>query len=169
MKGKLLVFLLVLLADQLTKYIAYTHLAVGESQVIIPGLFNFTLVYNPGAAFGMFSSLTDGVRRVTLGLVSVLALIVVLRFMTKEAKHDIISQYALVGILAGAFGNIIDRGRFDSVVDFLDFYYQHYHWPAFNVADSAISVGVAVLMLRVLFAKEPGESTELPAAGMTPG
>ena len=86
--------------------------------------------------------------------------------MMKEAKHDPVSQFALVGILSGAVGNLIDRYRFDSVVDFLDFYAARYHWPAFNVADSAISVGVCILLLRVLFAKAP--DGQPAAVGDTP-
>lgn len=150
---KYLLFLLVLLLDQWTKYYAGEHLQLGEPVSVIEGIFNLTLVYNPGAAFGMFSGLPDLWRRVVLGLVSTLALLVVMRFFFKEAKDDEISQCALLTILAGALGNLIDRYRFDSVVDFLDFYWKQYHWPAFNVADSAISVGVVILMFRVLFAK----------------
>ncbi len=156
-REKTLLFLLVLVLDQWTKFLATEHLRLGDPVPVIEGLFNFTLVFNPGAAFGMFSELSDGWRRLILAVVSGLALIVVLRFLLNEAKHDVISQYALIGILAGAFGNLIDRYRFDSVVDFLDFYWGSYHWPAFNIADSAISVGVVVLMFRVLFVKHPQE------------
>jgi signal peptidase II len=164
--GKILLFALVLVLDQWTKTIAAQSLSVNDPLAVIPDLFNLTLVYNPGAAFGMFSGLSDGWRRITLAVVSIIALIVVLHFMFKEAKGDKVSQYALIAILAGAAGNLIDRYRFDSVVDFLDFYWKNYHWPAFNIADSAISVGVAVLMVRVLFSKpekiEPASAVALP-------
>lgn len=151
--GQILVFLLVLILDQVTKYFASTGLMLGEPVSVLPGIFNLTLVYNPGAAFGMFGNYPDVFRRIALWGVSFIALLVVLRFMLNEAKDDKISQYALVGILAGALGNIIDRLRFDAVVDFLDFYWKTYHWPAFNVADSAICVGVFLLIVRVTFAK----------------
>lgn len=162
MKTKLNLFLFVtlLLVDQLTKWLAYTYLEEGVPVPIIPHLFNLTLVYNPGAAFGMFGDLPDFWRRIVLLSVSVVALSVVVRFMLREAKGDPIAQAALSGILAGAIGNIIDRIRFDSVVDFLDFYWNQYHWPAFNVADSAISVGVFILVVRILFAPEPNRSLE---------
>ena len=159
MREKSLLLLVVLLLDQWTKLLATEYLKLGDPVPVINGLFNFTLVFNPGAAFGMFSELSDGWRRLILAIVSALALIVVLRFLFNEAKHDPISQYALIAILAGALGNLIDRYRYDSVVDFLDFFWGDYHWPAFNIADSAISVGVAVLMFRVLFVKHPPAAT----------
>lgn len=148
-----LISLLVLVLDQWTKHLALTKLKYGETVAVIDGLFNFTLVYNPGAAFGMFGNLPETQRQIVLAVVSVLALCVVFWYLRGEAKGDPYSQVALMGILGGALGNIIDRFRFDAVVDFLDFYYQSYHWPAFNIADSAISVGVAVLILRMFIAE----------------
>lgn len=150
-----LIFLVVLVLDLWTKHLAQSNFSEGEVVEVIPDLFNLTLVYNPGAAFGLFSNLPDFWRRFVLLLVSSLALVVVFRFMLKEAKDDAWSQVALSGILAGAIGNILDRLRFDAVVDFLDFYWGSYHWPAFNVADSAISVGVFILIVRIIFAPNP--------------
>lgn len=144
-----LISVIILALDQWTKYLAITKLKYGETIAVIDGMFNFTLVYNPGAAFGMFGNLPETQRQIVLAVVSVLALCVVFWYLRGEAKGDPYSQVALMGILGGAIGNIIDRFRFDAVVDFLDFYYQSYHWPAFNIADSAISVGVAVLVLRM--------------------
>ena len=148
-KLNLIVFTLVLFLDQATKLLACIYLKDGEP-VPVCTCFNLTLVFNPGAAFGMFSRLPDFWRRAALIAVSFVALFVVLWFMFKELKEDKLGQTALAAILAGALGNIVDRFRFDAVVDFLDFYWKNYHWPAFNVADSAISVGVALLMLRFL-------------------
>ena len=145
-----LLFLFVLVSDQLTKIAARFYLLEGESYSVFPN-FNFTLVYNPGAAFGMFGTLPTMYRRIALMFVSLLALIVVLRFLLKDAKGDRISELSLSAILAGAFGNIIDRFRFDAVVDFLDVFVGTHHWPAFNIADSAICVGVTLLILRLLF------------------
>ena len=142
-------FFSILTLDQLSKYWVHSSFVEGEPVAILPNFFNLTLVYNPGAAFGIFSGLPDTQRRVVLLGVSVLALLVVVRLLLTDAKDDKYSQFALLGILAGALGNIIDRFRFDRVVDFLDFYWGSYHWPAFNVADSAISVGVAILIIRM--------------------
>jgi signal peptidase II len=143
-------FLFILVLDLGTKHLAEAHLVYGESVPVISGLFDFTLVYNKGAAFGMFSGLEDGVRRLALGSVSVVAIVVIL-FMFREARGDLKLQLALSGILAGAVGNIVDRVRYDAVVDFLDFYIGSYHWPAFNIADSAIVVGVGMLIYRMIF------------------
>lgn len=150
----------VLLLDQITKYIAKSNLYEGQSIEVVPNFFNFTLVYNPGAAFGMFGGLPDFWRRTVLIAVSIIALIVVFRFMLNEAKEDRWAQAALAGVLGGAIGNIIDRFRFDAVVDFLDFYVKEHHWPAFNIADSAISVGVFVLVVRLLFGQTNNASPE---------
>jgi signal peptidase II len=150
-KGNVLVFALILLLDQVTKLVACAHLVEGVPVRVIPRIFNLTLVYNPGAAFGMFSRLADPWRHIMLIAVSVVAIVVVIWFIFNEARGDRLAQIALSGILAGAVGNIIDRFRFDGVIDFLDFYVSAYHWPAFNVADSAISIGVVLLIYRFVF------------------
>ncbi len=164
LRTNILIFSLVIVLDQLTKFAARASLVEGEPVSVIPKFFNLTLVYNPGAAFGMFSSLPDTARRLALIAVSVAALFVVLWFMAKEAKGDQLAQIALSGILAGAIGNIVDRFRFDAVVDFLDVYYSSYHWPAFNIADSAISVGVTLLVLRFLFRSDSQTDMEKPGS-----
>jgi len=149
------IFLTILVADQLTKLLALAYLSQGATVEIIPGFFNLTLVYNPGAAFGIFATLPDTSRRIVLGVVTVIAVIVIFRLASNEAKDRPILQGALSSILAGAIGNLIDRLRFDAVVDFLDFYVGTYHWPAFNIADSAISVGVAIVFLGLLRTPSP--------------
>jgi len=154
---KAVFFLVLLIADQVTKVIAYTNLTEGIPVNIIPELFNFTLVYNPGVAFGLFGDWPDFYRRLVVFGVSAIALVVLSVFMFKDAKDDEIAQFALLAILSGAIGNIIDRFRFDKVVDFLDVFWGSYHWPAFNIADSAISIGVCVVILRFIFNPELGE------------
>ncbi len=153
MAAGLMIFLLVVIVDQFTKYLAEIHLTLGHSIKVIPGMFDLTLVYNPGAAFGMFGGLPDIYRRLVLWAVSIIGVAVVVYFLARETKNDKTAALALAAILGGAAGNIIDRFRYDSVVDFLDFYYKGNHWPAFNVADTAISIGVAVIMLRLIFEK----------------
>ena len=150
----LFVLLVVLVAfDQITKYLAETYLDPALPMSVIPNLFNLTLVYNPGAAFGMFGSLPDPTRQIVLWCVSAGAFVVVY-LMYRDTKEDPYSVTGLVMIVSGAIGNMIDRARYDAVVDFLDFYWGNYHWPAFNVADSAICVGVAILVVRMLFFHE---------------
>lgn len=138
----------VVLADQYTKYIIVQSLSLGEIIPVIDGIFNLTLTYNRGAAFGMLADLPDSTRVVLLSSITLLAVVVVLYFLVMDYYHDIVAQFALGAILGGAAGNVIDRARLGQVVDFLDFYYGSYHWPAFNIADSAICVGVAVLLFR---------------------
>lgn len=149
-EGALLVFVIFLL-DQLSKDLVYGSFALGESIAVIPGFFNLTLVMNPGAAFGLFANLPAEIRRVVLGLVTLGAMTLVFVLLRNEAKEDRLSQLCLYLILGGAFGNVVDRFRYDAVVDFLDVYYGTYHWPAFNIADSAISVGVCMLLVRLGF------------------
>jgi len=151
LKQGLLLILLVLAIDQLTKEVIYKTFEMGESREVISGFFNLTLVMNPGAAFGLFANLPTEIRRVVLGVVTIGAMILVFVLLRNEAKEDRISQVCLFLILGGALGNVVDRFRYDAVVDFLDVYVQSYHWPAFNVADSAISLGVCMLLIRLGF------------------
>jgi signal peptidase II len=150
MKKKYLpiITILICLFDQISKMYMVSILEIGQSQEVIPDLFNLTLVMNPGAAFGMFANLPSNIRRLMLGLVTVLAMGLIILLLKREAKDDIISQIGLYMVMGGAFGNLIDRFKYDAVVDFLDFYFGKYHWPAFNVADSAICVAVFILVVR---------------------
>jgi len=134
-------------ADQVSKFWVLKHFQEGEVLPVIPGLFNMTLAFNPGAAFGLWSNLADGPRQVVLALTILLALTVVFVFLRQTAQRGWLPQSALAAIMGGAVGNVIDRLTYGRVVDFLDFYWSSYHWPAFNIADSAICVGVAVLIL----------------------
>ena len=153
--SKVMVLAGILAADQISKWLILDTLVIkGSPLVIIPKILNLNLVLNPGVAFGLFAELPDEQRRIAIASVSLLALIVVMFLLLKEAKDDWWSQGALMAILAGAFGNIIDRFRFDAVVDFIEVFIFGYHWPNFNVADSAICVGVAILIVRMLFQKK---------------
>ena len=142
----------VLVLDQLAKYCALQRLPLGRPSTVIDGFFSLTLVLNPGLAFGMLASTPTGwrwlVALLSIGALAVLA-VVGLRMLPGGGR---LTPLALGLIFGGAVGNLIDRGRFGAVVDFLDFYWRGYHWPAFNVADSAITVGVALLALRMLTA-----------------
>ena len=144
--------LVVLVLDQLTKAWALQALMPGRPVPVIDGFFSLTLVTNPGLAFGMLSTTPAGWRWVvallSIGALTVLA-VVGLRMLPGGGR---LTPLALGLIFGGAVGNLIDRGRFGAVVDFLDFYWRGYHWPAFNAADSAITVGVALLALRLLTA-----------------
>lgn len=139
--------LVTLLLDQASKIQVLRTFQPGEIRPVIDGLFNLTLTFNRGAAFGLWSWLTPGLRELVLGITVLIAMAVVVYFLTRPYYQNALSQMALAGILGGALGNIIDRVRLGAVVDFLDVYYGTYHWPAFNIADSAICVGVGILIL----------------------
>ena len=142
-----IVCLLTIASDQVSKSLVRANFYEGEVRPVIDGFFNLTLTFNRGAAFGLWSNLPNGWREVVLGVTICIALLVVSFFLTRSYYQNSASQVALAGILGGAIGNVIDRLRFGGVVDFLDVYHQTYHWPAFNVADSAICVGVGLLIL----------------------
>ncbi len=139
--------LLVLALDQGTKALIQARLLPGDQAPVIPGLFSLTLTFNPGVAFGLFAGLPEGVRLVVLSITTLLAVVAVLAFLFGEYGQTMAGRVGLGLILGGAVGNIVDRVRLGHVVDFLLVYYREWHWPAFNVADSAICIGVGVLLL----------------------
>ena len=140
----------VIALDQLTKAIALEHLAEHVSVTVIDGLLSLTLVHNRGLAFGLLAGLPAAWRWVVVAL-SLVALAVLARVALRVLPTGGWTGRLAVGlVLGGAVGNLIDRARFGAVVDFVDFHWQGWHWPAFIVADSAISIGVALLALRLL-------------------
>jgi signal peptidase II len=146
---------IVVLADQVTKQIIMASLALHESIVVIGNFFNITHVLNPGGAFGFFATQSDMVRKLVFLVLSSVVALFILWFYKRVAGTHVFLSWGLALIFGGAVGNLIDRFRFGHVVDFLDFYIGTAHWPAFNVADSAISVGMAVLIYHVVFKKMP--------------
>ena len=142
----LLVFVVVGL-DQLTKLWTLNNFSLYESREIIPGFFNLTYLMNKGAAFGFLSGVDAAWRHYFfLILASVALVLLVVAWFRMRDDHPFYGP-ALLLIAGGAIGNVIDRVRLGAVVDFLDFYVAGHHWPAFNVADSAITVGVVIFLL----------------------
>lgn len=140
----------VVVLDQIVKLIALDRLTPGIPVDVVPGLVALTLVRNPGVAFGLLSGIPAGWRWV-VGLFSLLALVVLLRVALRVLPRGGWRERTSIGLIfGGAVGNLIDRTRFGSVVDFVDVYVRGWHWPAFNVADSAITVGVALLALGLI-------------------
>jgi signal peptidase II len=132
--------------DQLTKIIVDRTMALYQSIPIVDGLFNFTYVRNTGAAFGIFAGSAEIFRRPFLILVSILASGFIITLLRRLADGERGLIAALTFILGGAVGNLIDRVFYGEVIDFLDVYWRNYHWPAFNVADSCITIGVAIAL-----------------------
>ncbi len=154
-KRLILVSSAVVLADQITKALIVKALALHQAIEVIPGLFNITHVLNPGGAFGFFATQSLGVRRFVFLFLSAVVAVFVVWMYHKAARTHVFLSWGLAMIFGGALGNLIDRFRFGKVVDFLDFYIKAAHWPAFNVADSAITIGMAILIYHVVFNKIP--------------
>lgn len=144
---------LVILLDRLTKIWVSRHIEEGDAIVVIRHVFRITHVRNPGAAFSMFteSARPEMVRWVLSGF-SVLAAVVVVFVILRFGQRITPTMFALALILGGTIGNLWDRLRWGLVTDFLEVHIVHYHWPDFNVADSAIVVGGILLVLDALFA-----------------
>jgi signal peptidase II len=154
----LAIAVVVVVLDQIVKQIALDRLSLGVPVDVVHGLIALTLVKNPGLAFGLLSGIPPGWRWL-VGLLSLLALIVLLRVALRILPSGGWLEQAAIGLIfGGAVGNLIDRMRFGVVVDFVDVYFRGWHWPAFNVADSAITVGVAMLALGLLTDKSPAAS-----------
>lgn len=140
----------ILVLDQLTKAIVLERLSPGVMVPLIDGFLALTLVLNPGLAFGLLGGLPRPWRWVVVTL-SLAALLVLARVAMRVLTPETVSDRTAIGLIfGGAVGNLIDRARFGAVVDFIDVHYRDWHWPAFNVADSAITVGVVLLALRLL-------------------
>ncbi len=140
----------VILLDQISKIYIDQTFRLHESLPVIPQLFSITYVRNPGAAFGLFADQSSLFRTVLFAGVSIAALVFLFLMLYQAPKEDRWQITALSLLLGGATGNLLDRVRMGEVIDFLDFYIGTYHWPAFNVADSAITIGVAMLLLALL-------------------
>ena len=140
-----------ILLDQITKLWVQASLDVG-SVVEVTSFFNLVHVLNPGAAFSFLAN-EPGWQKHFLSGVAVLASVIIV-FLMRSSADKRFSMFCLAGILGGALGNLIDRQLHGAVIDFLDFYVNNYHWPAFNVADIAIVAGVALLMYESVFLGE---------------
>lgn len=139
---------LVIALDQAGKYLISSSMQLRESIEITP-FFNFTLLHNTGAAFSFLSG-AGGWQRWFFTVIALGVSAVIVMWLKRLPAADKWQAAALSLIMGGALGNVIDRVRLGYVVDFLDFYYRQWHWPAFNIADSAITVGVAILVLVTL-------------------
>lgn len=149
----------VILVDQVTKLYIMQTMRLHESVSIIPNLFSLTYIRNPGAAFGLLANSSNGFRMAFFGLTSIFALGLLGMILLRMPERDWVGRLSVSGILGGAIGNLIDRLRYGEVIDFLDVYVEQYHWPAFNVADSAITVGVMFLIAHFAFEKKEDPPT----------
>lgn len=146
---------LVVLLDQATKLLVLSKMPLYHSIPVIEGFFSLTHIRNPGGAFGFMAGGSQGVRNLLFIGVSIFATGLIVYFYRSTPKTYPYLASALAMIFGGAVGNLIDRLRFGEVVDFLDVYVGTYHWPAFNVADSAITVGITIFIAHLVLGKMP--------------
>jgi len=129
--------------DQLLKWIMLNMLIYGDSIPVIKGFFSLTLVFNKGAAFGIF----QGVKYIFLVLPAITIIIILLLYIKSKNKETVLMPFGL--LLGGTIGNFIDRLKYGYVVDFFDFFIKSWHWPVFNIADSCICIGVFLLFIKI--------------------
>jgi signal peptidase II len=147
-----------LVLDRWTKLLIQKRFDLNESISVIDGFFNITYVRNTGVAFGIFSSISSPAKSVLLSVFTAFAAVVVVTYSVRSPVRNRLLQIALGLILGGALGNLYDRLAYGYVVDFLEFYAGSYHWPSFNVADTAISVGVGLLAIEIIRSEAPNRS-----------
>ena len=150
----------VVILDQITKLIADRALDLYQSIAVLP-LFNFTLLYNRGAAFSFLAGASGWQRWFFTGLALVISIVIVVTLLRLKPGDNRLAA-ALALILGGAVGNLIDRVVYGYVIDFIDIYYGSWHWPAFNIADSAITVGAVLMIIDSLFSHR--DDTAKPSA-----
>lgn len=149
---------LVVALDQISKYVASHMLEMFQPLAVMP-MFNLTLMYNTGAAFSFLSG-AGGWQRWFFTLIAVVISIIIFTWIRKLGSDQHLQAAALSLVLGGALGNVIDRLLLGHVVDFIQIYYEHWYWPAFNLADSAITLGVGLLILDTLLHKTSCETKD---------
>lgn len=140
----------VVVLDQVTKAVIREMLPLHASVNVVPGLLDFTHVRNTGAAFGILNAADFPYKSTVMILIAVVALVAIATYALRSASRELTAQVGLALILGGAVGNLIDRAAAGYVIDFVDVYWREYHFWAFNVGDSAITVGAGLLILDML-------------------
>jgi signal peptidase II len=154
---------LIVCLDQITKALVDRFMALYESRAVVDGIVRLTYVQNRGAAFGILSDADIPYQSILFAAVSLVALAAIGVYAWRLPAGSRMPRMALALIMGGAVGNLLDRVRLGYVVDFVDVHWGPHHWPAFNVADSAISIGVALLLLDIL--RHPQGAPEAAATG----
>ena len=155
----------ILTLDQATKTLVASRLVPGESIEILPGILHLTLVRNTGMAFGLLSDLDIPFKSPLMTLLSLAIVAAVIYYALRSPGAETMTRLGSIFILGGALGNIVDRVRLGYVIDFVDVFYRDTHWPAFNVADSSICVGVGLWLLDSLRRHRPALGAEPEVAG----
>lgn len=140
----------VILLDQITKFLVIENMLLNQSIIIIKDLLHITYIRNAGAAFGLLEEMETPFFLIA----SSIAILIVFIYLVRTPKDHAFLIGSLSFIFGGAIGNMIDRVRFGEVIDFIDLQYKGHHWPAFNISDSAITIGIGLLFLNMIFGKK---------------
>jgi signal peptidase II len=157
----LFIAMLVMLCDQLTKYWVSVKLREGDEIDVIRGFFKLSYTENPGIAFGM---LNNGNVKWLLVAISVAAIMVVVYYMRRTPISNTLLLWSLALLAAGISGNLIDRFRLGRVIDFILIYYKSYQWPVFNIADTAITIGAALMAIELFLSPQAERATVVEPA-----
>ena len=157
-----------ILLDQATKLQIMQTMRLHESIPVIPNFFSITYIRNPGAAFGILASSSNGFRLLFFGFASLFALVLLGTIFFRLRHDDWVGQLSIAGIFGGAIGNLLDRVRLGWVVDFIDMGVDSFRWPVFNVADSAVTLGVIFLAWNLARAGRPAPDSENPHGSSVP-
>ncbi len=153
----------VVVVDQLTKALIRAELALHDGFAVVPGFFSIIHAANRGAAFSLFADAHDGVRLPFFFIAAAVAIGFLVYFIRQVAPSQRWLLFALAGVLGGAIGNLVDRVLFGAVTDFLLLHYRGWAWPAFNVADTFITIGVIILIAHSLFGDDPSPAARTSA------
>jgi signal peptidase II len=154
-----LITVVILLLDQLTKFLVRTQITLHDSIEIVPGFLNFVHVHNTGAAFGFLNTANLANKQLLMTTIALIALVAIGFYASQVGSRETLPRASLALIFGGALGNLIDRASTGYVIDFVDVYWWNYHFWAFNVADSAISIGACLLILDILLTNGTDVST----------
>lgn len=159
--------LAVIVVDQLTKAVVLAEIPLRESIPVIDGFFKLVHVRNPGAAFSLFATAPEWFRAPFFLVITIVAVVALIAIAVRLPQDERLLPIALGGVLGGALGNLLDRIVHGEVIDFLYVYWREWYWPAFNVADSSITISVFVIVLHSFFASPDsgaGSRTSAPPA-----
>ena len=152
-----------IIIDQYTKFMVSLHIPLNYSVNVVAGFFNLTHIRNSGVAFGIFSEQNSELKPYLLIFVSIIAIIAILAIFHQTDREKKMVQTGLVLVFSGAIGNLIDRVLHKEVIDFIDIFFENQHWPAFNIADACITIGVVLLAADMLVNSKPFNSPDSTA------
>ncbi len=141
---------MLIILDQYTKMLVSTHIPKGHFKMVIDGFFAITHIRTPGVAFGIGAEWSSEVKVYLFIGFSIIAIVAILIFFHQTPRERRMVQVGLILIFSGAIGNLIDRILYHEVIDFIDFFVGRYHWPAFNIADSCITIGVILMFTDLI-------------------